>query len=71
MSCLFVKQMCLAYETHELKLPEHQFRIHPDSLYSMHMDRSQMIVVMLIHKGVNREEVKESNKGGDNSFIGK
>lgn len=37
-------QMCLAYETHELKLPEHQFRIHPDSLYSMHMDRSQMIV---------------------------
>lgn len=36
-------QMCLAYETHELKLQEHQFRINPDNLFLMNMDQSQMI----------------------------
>eukprot|EP00105_Crassostrea_gigas_P018002 XP_011435987.1 PREDICTED: uncharacterized protein LOC105334291 isoform X2 [Crassostrea gigas] len=35
-------QMCLAYETHELKLPDHQFRIHPDNMLSMEMDQSHM-----------------------------
>ncbi|XP_078311763.1 uncharacterized protein LOC111102891 [Crassostrea virginica] len=37
------QQMCLAYATHELRLPEHQFRVCPDILWSMSKDQSQMI----------------------------
>ncbi|XP_078309781.1 uncharacterized protein LOC111102892 [Crassostrea virginica] len=37
------QQMCLAYATHELRLPEHQFRVCPDILWSMNKDQSQMI----------------------------
>ena len=37
--------MCLAYATHELRLPEHQFRVCPDILWSMNKDQSQMIEV--------------------------
>lgn len=51
--------MCLAYETHGLKLPDQQFRIHPDNMLSMEMDQSHMTEVTLIHKDTNKEEVGE------------
>lgn len=55
--------MCLAYETHGLKLPDQQFRIHPDNILSMEMDQSHMTEVTLIHKDINKEEVGNINKG--------
>ena len=42
---VYFGQMCLAYATHELRLPEHQFRVCPDNLWSMNKDQSQMIEV--------------------------
>lgn len=39
------QQMRLAYETYELKLPEHRFRVCPESLWSMNIDHAKMMEV--------------------------
>ncbi|XP_062581771.1 uncharacterized protein LOC134243530 [Saccostrea cucullata] len=39
------QQMCLAYETHELKLPQHRFRVCPESLWSMNNDHTKMVEI--------------------------
>ncbi|XP_056013767.1 uncharacterized protein LOC125675777 isoform X2 [Ostrea edulis] len=50
------QQMCLAYETHELKLPEHRFRVCPDNLWIMEADQEKMIKVKVhieLHANLN------------------
>ena len=55
--------MCLAYATHELRLPEHQFRVCPDILWSMSKDQSQMIEVRY-YRALQWEENERRMKNG-------
>ena len=58
--------MCLAYATHELRLPEHQFRVCPDNLWSMNKDQSQMIEVRYyraLQWGKNERRMRREKEG--------